>query len=267
VSPETEQPRINPFHEFLEAAEDIRHHYRELSKTNFENTLAQKWIVSSLIQSARVHWGLILKPPAGTEHHIDDVEEAMRWLISWLPEFFPEQNQPASFHINEAADSLACLGISLLEHDRIESAQACASAIAGLAANVAAQHPQPYIIADLHQRLEILARAADGLRKAPAAVTIRAMILPGRAARQLPDQSITLWVESSSTNDSRLGVRPGGDITTTRSHSSISLVQTKNKTVDGTSKLPGGFARPQVGSANCLRSSLFSSLRRLRSEQ
>src|SRR5829696_10472512 len=28
--------------------------------------------------------------------------------------------------------------------------------------------------------------------------------LPGRAARQLPDQSTTLWVESSSTSDSRL---------------------------------------------------------------
>ena len=36
---DAERPRVNPFHEFLEAAEDIRHHYRELSKTDFENTL------------------------------------------------------------------------------------------------------------------------------------------------------------------------------------------------------------------------------------
>ncbi len=37
--------------------------------------------------------------------------------------------------------------------------------------------------------------------------------LPGRAARQLPDQSTTLWVESSSTDDSRLqGAQPLGDI-------------------------------------------------------
>src|SRR5215217_4599309 len=37
--------------------------------------------------------------------------------------------------------------------------------------------------------------------------------LPGRAARQLPDQSTTLWVESSSTSDSRLrGALPLGDI-------------------------------------------------------
>src|SRR5450830_1674237 len=37
--------------------------------------------------------------------------------------------------------------------------------------------------------------------------------LPGRAARQLPDQSTTLWVESSSTSDPRLrGALPIGDI-------------------------------------------------------
>src|SRR6476661_2733421 len=37
--------------------------------------------------------------------------------------------------------------------------------------------------------------------------------LPGRAARQLPDQSTTLWVESSSTDDSRLrGALPPADI-------------------------------------------------------
>src|SRR5882757_8786369 len=37
--------------------------------------------------------------------------------------------------------------------------------------------------------------------------------LPGRAARQLPDQSTTLWVESSSTGDPRLrGALPVSDI-------------------------------------------------------
>ena len=36
--------------------------------------------------------------------------------------------------------------------------------------------------------------------------------LPGRAARQLPDQSTTLWVESSSTSDPRLrGALPRAD--------------------------------------------------------
>src|SRR5215467_5974176 len=37
--------------------------------------------------------------------------------------------------------------------------------------------------------------------------------LPDRAARQLPDQSTTLWVDSSSASDSRLrGALPGADI-------------------------------------------------------
>src|SRR4029077_7473388 len=41
--------------------------------------------------------------------------------------------------------------------------------------------------------------------------------LPSRAARQLPDQSTILRVESSSTDDSRLrGARPKGDITPVR---------------------------------------------------
>jgi hypothetical protein len=39
VKVDAERLRVNPFHEFLEAAEDVRHHYRELSKTDFENTL------------------------------------------------------------------------------------------------------------------------------------------------------------------------------------------------------------------------------------
>src|SRR5438309_11076885 len=37
--------------------------------------------------------------------------------------------------------------------------------------------------------------------------------LPGRTARQLPDQSTTLWVESSSTSDPRLrGALPRPDL-------------------------------------------------------
>jgi hypothetical protein len=41
--------------------------------------------------------------------------------------------------------------------------------------------------------------------------------LPGRAARQLPDQSTILWVASSSTSDSRLqGALPFPDIGVTR---------------------------------------------------
>ena len=43
--------------------------------------------------------------------------------------------------------------------------------------------------------------------------------LPGRAARQLPDQSTTIRVESSSTGDSRLrGALPSRDVSGGRSH-------------------------------------------------
>jgi hypothetical protein len=88
----------------------------------------------------------------------------------------PGTDSASWIHINEAADSLACLGIRLLEHDRNESARGCASAIAGLATNSAAKRPEPYAIADLHERLEVLARAADALGKAQLATAIRAMI-------------------------------------------------------------------------------------------
>src|SRR6266536_4363532 len=44
--------------------------------------------------------------------------------------------------------------------------------------------------------------------------------LPGRAARQLPDQSTTLWVESSSTGDPRLrGALPKPDFMARRAGS------------------------------------------------
>ena len=157
-------------------AEDIRHYYRQLSEIDFENTLLRKWVVELLMAVARVHWALVVRPPEGTEGHIYDVDESLRWLISWIPAFFPERDQPYAFEATDAANSLACLGINLLKHDRTESAQACASAIASLATKSAAVRPEPYALADLHERLEILARAAEALGQAQEAVAIRDMI-------------------------------------------------------------------------------------------
>jgi hypothetical protein len=49
--------------------------------------------------------------------------------------------------------------------------------------------------------------------KAAFVTRLRPCRLPGRTARQLPDQSTTLWVESSSTSDPRLrGALPTADI-------------------------------------------------------
>ena len=199
VAVDADHPHRNPFREFLKAAEDVRHHYRELSKTNFENTLAQKWAVDSLMAAARVHWSLIIQPPPGTEAHIDDVDQTLRYLISWLPGFFPEQNQLHGHRIVEAANSLACLGISMLEHDRIQTARGCASAIDALANNAAARHPEAYILADLYQRLEILARAADTLGKPQEAVAFRAMM------QKPATVSDADWPHYLEARDNRLG--------------------------------------------------------------
>jgi hypothetical protein len=209
VKVDAERPWIDPFDDFLEAAEDIRHHYRELSKTDFQNTLLRKWVVDSMIAAARIHWTLLVQPPVGTEGHIDDVDESLRALISWVPEFFPEPSQPHKSHLTDAADALACLGISLLEHDRIESARRCASAIAGLATNSAAHHPEPYTLADLQKRLEVLARAADALGKAQPAASFRALI---QKPDTVSDAEWPHYVKARETRlrqlDDRLGDRP-----------------------------------------------------------
>src|SRR6202011_1001690 len=48
--------------------------------------------------------------------------------------------------------------------------------------------------------------------EAPFVTRLQPFRLPGRAARQLPDQSTTLWVDSSSTGNSRLrGALPRAD--------------------------------------------------------
>jgi hypothetical protein len=48
--------------------------------------------------------------------------------------------------------------------------------------------------------------------------------LPDKAARQLPDLSTTVWVEPSSTGDSRLrGARPSADILLSRSRHDVSF--------------------------------------------
>jgi hypothetical protein len=55
----------------------------------------------------------------------------------------------------------------------------------------------------------VTARRIAQSPKATFVTRLQPFRLPGRTARQLPDQSTTLWVESSSTGDSRLrGPRP-----------------------------------------------------------
>jgi hypothetical protein len=106
----------------------------------------------------------------------------------------------------DAADGLACLGISLLELDRIETAQGCAKAIARLATNSAALHPEPFTLADVQKRLEILARAADALGKAQAAASIRALI---QKPDTVSDAEWPHYLQARETRLSRLDERLG----------------------------------------------------------
>jgi hypothetical protein len=63
---------------------------------------------------------------------------------------------------------------------------------------------------------QVTARRIAQPPKAAFVTRLQPCRLPGRAARQLPDQSTTLWVESSSTSDPRLrGALPSADITAT----------------------------------------------------
>src|SRR5438067_221389 len=60
---------------------------------------------------------------------------------------------------------------------------------------------------------DITARRIAQSPKATFVTRLQPFQLPGRTARQLPDQSTTLWVESSSTGDSRpRGARPIADL-------------------------------------------------------
>ncbi len=66
----------------------------------------------------------------------------------------------------------------------------------------------------------VTARWIAQLPKATFVTRLQPLRLPARAARQLPDQSTTLWVDSSSTDDSRLrGALPIPDSCTAQQHS------------------------------------------------
>src|SRR4030088_1035799 len=59
----------------------------------------------------------------------------------------------------------------------------------------------------------VTARRITEPAKATFVTRLQPFRLPARAARQLPDQSTTLWVESSSTDDPRLrGALPLADV-------------------------------------------------------
>ena len=174
---DAERSWINPFHEFLEASEDIAHHFRDLSRTNFRNTLLRKWIVDTIVAVANVHFSLLTDPPNGSEAHIEDIEDRLQWIVHSIPPFFPDNQPPFQYHhAQDACGALAILGMNLLRSDWTDAAQSCGTAIASIASHGAASNPDPYRLADLQEKIEVLAIAADALENSRAAEVFRAMI-------------------------------------------------------------------------------------------
>jgi hypothetical protein len=167
----------NPFDEFLRASEDIVHHYRDLAKLEFQNTLLMKWVVDSVITCAKVHIALLNNPPPGSDRFVDEVDDRLRWYIHAPAFFFREQNPYPSHHAEDACGALAILGMQLLERDWTESAKACGVVIGQIAESCAASQAMPYALADLHEKLEILARAANALAHAELAAEYRVLIV------------------------------------------------------------------------------------------
>ena len=167
---------VNPFLEFKEASEDVVHHYRDLAKLNFQNTLLMKWVLDSVVTCARVHIALIDAPPAGGDRFIDEVDGQLQWFIHAPAFFFRQQNPFPSRHAEDICGALAVIGMQLLERDRMASGKACGVVIGQIAESCAASQAMPYALANLQQKLEILARAADALGYLPLAAEYRALI-------------------------------------------------------------------------------------------
>ncbi|MET4214380.1 hypothetical protein [Bradyrhizobium sp. LA2.1] len=175
VTVDNEREWIDPFTDFLEASAGVRNHYRQISGMAFPDALLRKWIVDSLLACVQVHLHLLKSPVEGTETFLRPVESSAKHLISWTPAFF--SSSPSKFAANDAANGLAVIGIRALEESWVEIARACGKALAALAGNSAGVKPEPYALADLQERLEILARAADTLGSNALASEFRAMIV------------------------------------------------------------------------------------------
>ena len=115
VTVDAERPWVNPFREFLEASEDIVHHFRDLASIYFGNTLLRKWIVDTLMAVAQVHLSLLTHPPAGSEAYLDDIDNRVQWVVHSVAPFFPD-NQPP-FHYHHADD--ACGALAILRDESI----------------------------------------------------------------------------------------------------------------------------------------------------
>ncbi|HEV7602155.1 MAG TPA: hypothetical protein VGO49_18100 [Bradyrhizobium sp.] len=167
---------IDPFYDFSKAAEIVRGHYRSLSQLDFQDTLLGKWVVDSLDAVLRVQFNLLTHPPTGSEKFVSAIENDLRALISWMPGFFSEEKPFVKFYATDAANHLAILGMNALDGGWIDVARSCAKAVAELASNSIGVPLDTYAFADMQERLEMLARAADATGQTATGAEFRGMI-------------------------------------------------------------------------------------------
>jgi hypothetical protein len=197
-SPDPTRSWVNPFHEFLQMSEDVVHHYREVAEFDFQNALLMKWVIDSVILCAKVHIALLANPPVGSKGFTHTVDDRLRWFIYAPTFFFNQKAKFPSHHAHDACGALAVLGMVLLEREWLESAKACGIAIGHIAQSCAASQAPQYALADLHQKLEILARASDALGYEPLAAQYRALIA------KPPAMAEALWAENMDQLSTRI---------------------------------------------------------------
>jgi hypothetical protein len=161
IAAEISTRNVNPFEQFLSCAEDVRHHYRELSKLDFGNGLLRKWIVDSIFASARVHLAVVKAAPEGARGYTKSVERSMRNLLSWVSAFYPP-GSAARHHFRDALNGLAAFGIRSLDEGLLEVAEQCVRTLSTMSTS-AINSGEPYSVGDTHVGIEIIARAADAV--------------------------------------------------------------------------------------------------------
>jgi hypothetical protein len=148
-----------------------------------------------------VHLDLLDNPPTGAERFLNKVDDHLRWFLHAPAFFFREQTEFPFHHANDACDSLAVLGMALLQRERLQSAEACGDTIRSIAIKSAkAESPRSYTsvygFADCIVKLEILARAADAFGLPTAAAKFRAL---NSRPDNIPDEKWPEYTEAVAT--------------------------------------------------------------------
>jgi hypothetical protein len=156
---------VDPFHDFEEASREVVLHYRDVAeKVTFNGVMLQRWIVGSALDCADVHMALLQHPPPGTEDHLDTVAARLTWFLHVPAYYFKESSSFPYGHAEYAAERLTTIGIRLLRLDRPQVAKDCAEAIASIGSKSAeVTNANAYSVADIFEKLEVLARAAEAL--------------------------------------------------------------------------------------------------------